>query len=52
MNILKRKIDEILKFIQKYANVSPELAQMLLDSVMSIRINDATGNTQSVSVWI
>ena len=47
----KRKIDEILKFIQKYANVSPELAQMLLDSVMSIRINDATGNSQIVSLF-
>lgn len=47
----KRKIDEILKFIQKYANVSPELAQMLLDSVTSIRINDATGNSQIVSLF-
>lgn len=46
----QRKIDEILKFIQKYANVSSELAQMLLESITSIKINDLSGVTQTASL--
>ena len=46
----QRKIDEILKFIQRYANVSPELAQILLESITSIKISDALGNVQTASL--
>jgi hypothetical protein len=45
-----KKIKDLLDFIQKYSRATAEQAQLLLNMLTTIRLNDSANNTQFVSL--